>query len=296
LVAPAFVVVAVLAGGCGSPEPPPPAPGGPPTIEELRNATYTGLGAVSRSVTLTEGAWEGEAPRVTIAMARDDVVAGDLDGEPPDEAVVVLSESAGGAGANTYLAVVRRRGTDLVNVATAPLGAHVALRQLRIERRVIVADVVRPGPDDEMCCPGDLATRAWAFSGPTLLEIPLDGPRERLSLATLGDQPWILRSWTLDETAPTQPRVTLAYQDGRLAGSAGCNTYTAAVTAGDAPGGIAVGPVVATRRMCPEPEMQVEGRYLQQLGAATRYGFLLAQLALTYEWDGQMQTMLFSRD
>lgn len=295
-VLPAFVASVLLTPACDrSDAPPPPEPAVAPTVEELRNATYTGLRAVSQPVNLNEGRWEGDSPRVTIDMAGDYHVTGDLDGVPPEEMVVVLTESAGNS-SSAYLAAVSRRGDALANIATVPLGDGVALRDLRIENRRLIADVLRPGPDDPMCCPGELATRAWQLSGSSMQEIPIDDTPERLSLATLGDGPWMLRAWTLDETAPMQPQVTLTYRDGRFAGSAGCNSYTAPVTAGSAPGDITLGPAVATRKMCPEPEMQVEERYLRQLGAVRKYGFLLGRLALTYERDGQIDTMLFARE
>lgn len=59
--------------------------------------------------------------------------------------------------------------------------------------------------------------------------------------------------------------------DGRVAGSAGCNQYTAGFTAAD--GTIEIGPPVSTRMACGEPQgvMEQETAYLQALEKATSY-------------------------
>ena len=44
---------------------------------------------------------------------------------------------------------------------------------------------------------------------------------------------------------------------------------------------------------CPDTIMATEERYLEALGNVTRYSFLTGKLALTWEKDGVMNTMLF---
>lgn len=88
--------------------------------------------------------------------------------------------------------------------------------------------------------------------------------------------------------------MTLAYMDGRLAGTSGCNRYTAAAKAGATPGDLTVGPAAGTRMACPELQSAVETRFLKQLGGAKKFSFLLGRLALSYEKDGgAFGTMLF---
>jgi heat shock protein HslJ len=63
----------------------------------------------------------------------------------------------------------------------------------------------------------------------------------------------------------------------RVTGSATCNRFSGNVTvSGDA---ISFGPLATTRRACPEPQMNQEGRFLQALGLVRRFevkdGFLL---------------------
>jgi heat shock protein HslJ len=82
----------------------------------------------------------------------------------------------------------------------------------------------------------------------------------------------------------------------RLAGTAGCNGYFAAVQAGDAPGDLKVGPAGSTRKMCPEAEMAVEQRFLEQLAFVNQVRFVAGQLALSYGKPGKTRgVMLFDR-
>ena len=118
----------------------------------------------------------------------------------------------------------------------------------------------------------------------------------RLSIEAIADTEWVLRGWAWDEPAPAAPEVTLTLDGARLVGSAGCNTYFAQVKAGDAPGDLTVGPAGATRKMCPEPAMSVEARFLQQLSGVTQLRFVAGQLALRYtKPDRTIGAMMFDR-
>lgn len=59
--------------------------------------------------------------------------------------------------------------------------------------------------------------------------------------------------------------------EGRLSGSAGCNSYSATYTAGS--GSISIGPAISTRMACPQPEgvMAQEAAYLGALAGAAAY-------------------------
>ena len=74
--------------------------------------------------------------------------------------------------------------------------------------------------------------------------------------------PWVLVSgldvegW--EETAPSA-----TFEDGRVAGSTGCNQFTASYTvAGDA---LEIGPIASTRMACPPPADSVERDYVAAL-------------------------------
>jgi heat shock protein HslJ len=272
-----------------------------PTLQELKNATYHGVEEAGKPFTLAGGRWEGEpfepgaSSRPGVTFVRDFRLAGDVDGDGADEAVVVLAANAGGTGEMSYLAVVGRAGGTVKNVATAPIGDRVQLREAKVDSRRVILDVVQAGETDAACCPGDLVTRTWELSG-TALKEAAPVKTGRLSLDTLAGLEWVLTSWAWDEPAPAAPEVTLKFDGARLGGSAGCNNYFAPVTAGDSPGGIAIGPAGSTRKMCPEAEMAVETRYLQQLGGVMQLRFVAGQLALTYaKPDPSSGVMLFDR-
>jgi heat shock protein HslJ len=271
-----------------------------PTLAELKSATYQGLEGDAPSVTLIDGAWEGEpfveggasAPRVT--FVRDFHLLGDLDGDGAEEAVVLLSESSGGSGEFIYLAIIDRREGKLENIATAAVGDRVQVRAGWIEGDRVLLSVIQAGPEDAACCPGELATRGWALLADGTLEVlPPDAETERLSLEAIGEIKWVLREWSWGESAPMEPEISLVYQDGRLAGSAGCNNYFGSVQDTGSPGEVNLGPVGSTQMACPEEVMAAESRFLEQLGGVKQYGFMAGQLALSYVQDGDWGVMLF---
>jgi heat shock protein HslJ len=298
---------ALLLAACPSktegPQPAPQAlsaPLGAPTLEELKNATYAGLQDLAGPVTLKDSRWEGEpfepgaAARPSVVLAPGFRLTGDLDGDGAEEAVVVLAHSSGGSGTFDHLAVAKRTPEGLRNVATTALGDRVGIRSARVEGGKLLVSVVRAGEKDAMCCPGELADLGWSLAGGKLNPVATAGVTGRLSLDTLAGTEWVLRAWDLGEPAPAEPEVTLAYQDGRLAGTSGCNRYTAAAKGGDSAGDLAIGPAAGTRMACPGPQSAVETRFLKQLGGAKKFGFLLGRLALSYEKDGgAFGTMLF---
>jgi heat shock protein HslJ len=76
--------------------------------------------------------------------------------------------------------------------------------------------------------------------------------------------------------------ITATFAEGRVAGSAGCNRYTAGYTLGPDAGAISVSPAASTRMLCSEPAgvMEQEGEYLAALQSAARYRIEGAQLIL----------------
>lgn len=272
-----------------------------PTLHELKNTNYKGVEAARGAFTLANGKWEGKpyepggSSRPSVTFVGDFRLTGDLDGNGAEEAVVLLAANAGGTGEMSYLAIVGRLAGRITNIATAPIGDRVQVRDARIDGRRIVLDVVQAGEGDAACCPGDLVARSWELQAGGLTEgVPVK--TGRLSIDALAGTEWVLRSWGRDEPAPASPEVTAKFEGPRVAGSAGCNRYFAQLGAGDAPGDLKVGPAGATRMMCPESQMSVEARFLRQLGGITRMRFIAGRLALSYaKTDKMFDEMLFDR-
>jgi heat shock protein HslJ len=254
------------------------------------------------SVKLVDGRWtgrpygKGSASRPVVSLVGDLRVIGDLDNDGTDDAVVLLNYVPGGTGQLLHLAVVVRKNGKIQNVATTLIGDRVQIRDVRIEQKRIFVDVVQAGSKDAMCCPGEVTTLGWTLEpGGKLNPFVVTAKPERLTLATIGNTEWVLRSWDLKAPAPKQPTVTLVFKDGRFTGSSGCNNYFAPAKDGTMPGDVEVGPAGTTRKSCPDNEMSVEARFLDQLVRVKKFGFLVTQLALSWEKDGVWKTMLFDK-
>ncbi len=271
------------------------------SLAALKNATYSGLKAFPEPVTLVDGRWEGPpyveggASRPSVHFTSDLYRIGKVADNAADAAVLFLSESSGGSGTFLYLAVVEIRNGVLINTATAALGDRVQVRDVRIENGTIAVDVLQAGSQDAACCPGELATRHWRLQATQLVEAATSHRTGRLSLDVIAGATWQLHAWDVDEPAPAEPAITLIYDNGRLAGSAGCNRYFASVDAGDKPGDLRVGPSGSTRMICPEDIMAIEQRFLQQLNGARTFAFMAGQLTFSFAMDGKRGTMHFDR-
>jgi heat shock protein HslJ len=258
-----------------------------PTREQAANATYTGI--TGEAVTLRDGSWEGPAmapgapmhPEVT--LARDLFLTGKVGGRSEDVAVVLLAYTTGGSGEEMYLAVVGETDGMARSLGTADLGHNVKVREGRIAGGRIVLDVLQPGPNDAMCCPGELATRTFALS-PAGLKEASTTVTGRLAMAAINGSAWVLKRLG-HEPAPPRPEVTLAVKDGGISGSAGCNQYGASLTEGGQPGEIRVGPIRATRKACPQEVMALESRYLAALETVVRFTLESSELVLTTSGD-----------
>jgi heat shock protein HslJ len=278
---------------------PPPTLKIPPTLDELKSATYSGLSEGPGTVTLQNGRWIGEpsargaASRPLVEIAGDFRVLGDLNGDRLDEAVVVLTYNSGGSGSPSYLAVMSRQDGTVRNIATLALGDRVQLRSVQISGGKLLASGVRAGINDAACCPGELVEWQWALNGGKLTS-PGAISTGRLSLAVLAKTDWVLHAWDITEPAGKEPEVTLAYDVGRISGTSGCNRYTGSVTEGKTPGELSVGLLAGTRMACPDAQASVESRFLEQLSGAQTFGFMLGRLAISYAGaNGSRGTMLF---
>jgi len=283
-----------------TPEPAPTAAArtGPPSLEEAASARY--LGTDYSPFTLSNGRWRGEATAggasaPNAGLAGNLFLSGDMDGDGRDEAVVLLYTSGGGSGTFDYVALLARNDAgQVVNTGTVPLGDRVRIREARLEAGTVTLNVIQAGPDDAACCPGQKVERQFALRDGEFIETEtIDQGRQ-----TIEDLAGV--AWRLDEFRPGGPvpedvEVTLIFGDGRVAGSSGCNRYTASITTGEQAGSLAIaGPIAGTRMACPPPQDDVETRYLKALESTTGYSFLLGRLAVTWQTEDATGNLIFS--
>ena len=248
-----------------------------PSLQDLKNATYSGFKDVPSPVTLIDGRWDAASARQSITFVGELRATGDLNGDGAGDAVVLLSENTGGSAERVYVAVVTTSNGQLQNLATRSPGPNVRIRRLRIVERTVVVDAVQVGVDDTMCCPSDLVTRTFVLKDTTLDEPEPATHTGRLTAAAAGQTEWVLRRSTSAEPAPSEPRVTLRYHDGQIDGSTGCNRYTARVSGGDQPGAVTVSPPASTKMACTDDGMAVETRFLRLLHGVASFTFVAGQ-------------------
>lgn len=165
-----------------------------------------------------------------------------------------------------------------------------------------------------MACAEPLASQASAFTGALThaASFAIDGDRLRLQDAggqelaafeavsrMLAGTSWEVLGYNNGQQAVVSvlpgTRITLHFgEDGRVTGSAGCNTYFA--TWETAAGTISIGMPATTRMSCPEPDgiMAHELRYLEALPMAASFRREGDKLVLR-SMDGA-QTVTLARD
>jgi heat shock protein HslJ len=268
-----------------------------PTPAEAASSTYSGI--YQEPVTLTEGVYEGApfdtggASRPRVALITGMHLDVDLDGNPGDEAVVLLSESSGGSGSFTYLAVLDRTESEVRNVDTVALGDRIQIRGWRVEDGAVVVRLVEAGPEDAACCPSRLVNRRWTLSEGRLREGAAES-EGTLGLSALEGVQWRLADFDVGERLPAEPEILLEVHGDRVAGNSGCNRYTGSLATGTAPGEIRFGPLAGTRMACPGASMALEQRFLETMSSVSRFSFHFGRLVLTsVAEDGAVKSLVF---
>ncbi len=91
--------------------------------------------------------------------------------------------------------------------------------------------------------------------------------------ATLEGTPWTLTAYTGTDgksaPVPATVEATATFADGKVTGSAGCNTYTASYTVSGQK--LTIGPAATTQMACPPPASVVEAAFLAALGNVASY-------------------------
>jgi heat shock protein HslJ len=140
-------------------------------------------------------------------------------------------------------------------------------------REALAACLLVVGEEMPMAQTPNVKDTAWVLSS---LPLQLIGD-DRVVLATLAQQPatlagtaWLVTGYNNGKqgvvSVLAETTLTMNFgADGRVSGSAGCNTYTGAYTSQD--GALKFGAAAATRKMCVRPErvMEQEQQFLKAL-------------------------------
>jgi heat shock protein HslJ len=264
----------------------------------LRDIEYRGI--YDNAVTLKDGVYEGEpfvpggASRQRVELLDMPSVLHDMDGDGIDDVAVLLAESSGGSGVFTWLAVVSCRDGRAINIGTIRLGDRVMIRSMAGQEGTIVVEFVAAGPAEPLCCPTRKVRSRFRMADGKLL-LASSEVQGTLSLADLKGVTWRLSRLGRNERVPEGVKVTAVFGDGRVAGTGGCNRYSAGVVE-TGPMEFSIGPAASTRMACPDPAGGFEDGYFSALQSANRFGFLLGNLVLHYEKGDARETMIFERE
>jgi len=268
-----------------------------PTLEELGNIAYEGI--YDDAVTLSAGSYEGKpfvpdgAARPRVELLSDPIVTDDIDEDGWEDAYVLLSESSGGTASNLYLAAVTLADGAARNVGTLLIGDRVDVIALDASDGKAALDYVAAGPNEPACCPTLMVSGTYGLQDGKLAELSRK-EKGSLSLATLAGVRWQLAAFDLNEPIAEGVEITAVFDGERVSGFAGCNQYFATVEA-KTPYELTVGPVAATRKACPPPQMRAEGRFLKALEGATQFSSMLGKLVLGYRLEGRSSALLLER-
>ena len=280
--------------------------GGSITVDALMNAIYSGV--YDEPITLTGGLFAGEATgeddpaQPTVEYIEGAELDGDLDGDGVDDAVVFLLERGGGSGAFTYVAAQLNRSGQPVDAGAVWIEDRIGVRSAAIEDGQVVLDLILQGPGDVACCGTHKAPRTYALQEGQLAETTGDnGDLVKISTADLDNTSWTLAELNNDQPAPAETEAIIRFQDGRITGFGGCNSYTGNFRLGDDNPFVMTidvmpnGPVAASEQSCPDPVAAQESAYLAALQSISQWNYLFGQLGLYYANEqGEFGRLLFA--
>ena len=264
-----------------------------PTLDELKSLTYGGI--YEEPVQLNEGSYEGPpfagegASRPRVQLVEELFALDDLNGDGASDAVVLLTETSGGSGVYTYMAVVVRQAEALVNVATQRLGDRIQVRSLASRDGVITVELVTTDSEEPACCPTLKVRESYRLDDNELVKISAEG-RGHLAVHDLEGAPWRVTHLGRDQAVPDNLEITATFTVNRISGSSGCNRYFATMES-SGPYEIMIGPIGSTRMACDPAVLVAEERYLRALEQVRQFGFVFGTLALTYGSDDGLDAM-----
>lgn len=294
------LVVCVQAWSCGqqgsqpvSPTPPPIAAAQqrvePPTPAEVQGATYVGL--ASGQITLKAGQWEKD--KAYAALLDGFLIAGDLDRDGMPEAVVIITDGVRGGASSDYLAVLGRRGGQILNISTVKIGSAMQLRSAAVEGANVNLNVIRHGKDDQKCCPTEKATLTYTMPSGALAKAN-ELVTGTASLGDLAGNEWLLAKFSQTEPVPPEAVAFLRVEGAKMIGRGPCNNFNAAYAGEPAGYKIKIGPVVATKMACTGNKQPLEDRFFKVLESVSSISFAGGRLVMEYPDKGGANSMVLT--
>ena len=206
---------------------------------------------------------------------------GDLDGDGELEIVLALWEKGSAEALFTYLVILDLRQGQVISRSVF-VGDRVQLLGGEIDGGTISVDVILQAQDDGVCCSSQKVTYSWAWQKNGSFKVLPMTIKGGITVEDMGGTVWIL-SRMADKDLPSEPQITLEYEDGRITGSGGCNRYFADMKDQESlAGNIKTGPVGSTRKACAADVMEREAQYLKRLGQVNRFHFSQGQLVFSW--------------
>ena len=135
-----------------------------------------------------------------------------------------------------------------------------------------------------MCCPGELAVKAWSLKNDKLVPVVANSAPIRLSLEAIAGSEWVLSWWDLEEKAAGRTRGDLwpmsktAWPD-----ISGCNNWFNGPVPGRAAGRTDDRSNREHHDDVPRGNHGSRTAFPGQLEGVKKFGFMAGMLALTYE-------------
>lgn len=111
----------------------------------------------------------GASPDVYSTKLAGSVAYGDLDADGTEDAAVVLQTHNGGNGNTKELAALLNQNGQPYNVSTVDIGSMVALESLQVQAGEIIVTERIQGPNDPLCCPGQLTVLRFRLQNGQLI-------------------------------------------------------------------------------------------------------------------------------
>jgi heat shock protein HslJ len=298
-----WVMLALLLAGCAREAPAPaagpaapqgaaPAASPTPTLEQML-AARVAMG--DTTVQLADGRWQGEpeaggATRPSLQLWEPTILFRNVDGQPGEEGIALLSYDGGGSGQFVWVGAF----SNVDGQATATLtqvGDRVRLFRAWVEHQQVHLDVIEAGPKDPACCPSQLMRKAYAWKEGRL-ELVSSEQVGNVSINLLASTDWVLVEMD-GKPLPAgimPPTALVAY--GKISGFAGCNRYSGTIAEPQAGTVKLDGLGVAGEKACDPAATGIEADFLKRLGATQAYSFQAGRLLLAGP-DGL--SLLFSR-